>query len=78
MATVTISLTPEEKALLDRVAGAQNRNEEELAHEALREYIEFEAEQMRKIQEGITAADRGAFATDDEVEAFFAQYADPQ
>ena len=78
MATVTISLSPEEKALLDQVAGAQRRSEEELASEALRAYLKFEAEQMGKIREGVAAADRGDFASDEEVEAFFSQYADPQ
>jgi hypothetical protein len=33
---------------------------------------------MRKIREGVVAADRDDFATDEEVEAFFAKYADPQ
>lgn len=78
MATVTVTLNSDEKALLDQIAGVQSRSEEELAAEALREYLKFEAEQIRRIQEGVAAADRGDFATDEEVEAFFAKYADPQ
>jgi RHH-type transcriptional regulator, rel operon repressor / antitoxin RelB len=78
MATVTVTLNPDEKALLDQIAGIQSRSEEELAAEALREYLKFEAEQIRRIQEGVAAADRGEFATDEEVQAFFAKYADPQ
>ena len=40
----------------------------------LREYLHFEAEQMAKIQAGIAAAGRGEFASDAEVNAFFAKY----
>jgi RHH-type rel operon transcriptional repressor/antitoxin RelB len=78
VATVSVSLSPEEKALLDQIAAAQSRSQEELASEALREYLKFEVEQIRKIREGIAAADRGDFATDEEVEAFFARYANPR
>lgn len=78
MATVTVTLNPDEKALLDQIAGAQSRSEEELAAEALREYLKFEADQIRRIKEGVAAAERGDFATDEEVEAFFAKYADPR
>ena len=59
MATVTISLTPEERALLDQIADTQHRSKEDLASEALREYLKFEAEQVRKIEAGVAAADRG-------------------
>jgi predicted transcriptional regulator len=76
MATVTVTLSPEEKALLDRIAGARQRGEEELVGEALREYLRFEAEQIRKIEQGIAAADSGDFASEGEIEAFFARYAD--
>jgi predicted transcriptional regulator len=78
MATVTVTLNPDEKALLDRIASIQSRSEEELAAQALREYLKFEAQQIRRIQEGVAAADRGDFATDEEVEAFFAKYAGPR
>jgi predicted transcriptional regulator len=78
MATVTVTLNPEEKALLDRIAGIQRRSEEELAAKALREYLKFEAGQNRRIREGVAAADRGDFATDDDVQAFFAKRAHPQ
>jgi predicted transcriptional regulator len=64
--------------LLDRIAGHQSRSEEELATEALREYLRFEAEQIPKVTEGISAADRSDFATDEEVAAFFARYDEAQ
>jgi predicted transcriptional regulator len=78
MATVTLTLSTEERALLHRIAGSRHRNEEELAAEALREYLQFEVEQVRKVEEGVAAANRREFASDDEVEAFFARYADPR
>ena len=78
MATVTVTLNPDEKARLDQIAGLQRRSDGDLATEALREYLKFEAEQIRKIKEGVAAAERGDFATDEDVEAFFAKYADPK
>ncbi len=76
MATVTVTISTEEKALLDQVAHAQHRSEAELAASALRSYLKFEADQLRKIREGIAAADLGEFATEEEVESFFAKYTD--
>jgi predicted transcriptional regulator len=78
MATVTLTLSAEEKALLRRIAGTLHRNEEDLAAEALREYLRFEVEQVRKVEDGVAAANRGEFASDEEVEAFFERYADPR
>jgi len=74
MPTGTLNISVEEKALLDQVALAQHRSEGELAASALRSYLKFEAEQIRKIRDGIAAADLGQFATDEEVETFFAKY----
>ncbi|MBI4757263.1 MAG: CopG family transcriptional regulator [Betaproteobacteria bacterium] len=76
MASVTLTLSTEEKSLLDQIAVARHRSEEDLATEALRDYLRFEAEQMTRIREGIIAADGGDFATDAEVEAFFGQHAE--
>lgn len=76
MATVTLTISAEEKLLLDQVAHAQQRSEAELAASALRGYLNFEADQLRKIRDGIAAADLGEFASDEEIESFFAKYTD--
>jgi predicted transcriptional regulator len=78
MTTITVNLNAEEKALLDQLAHDRHRSETELATDALRNYLHFEAEQIRKIKEGIAAADQDDFASDEEVEAFFANYTNPQ
>ena len=77
MATVTVPLSAEDKALLAEIAASQHRTKEDLAADALRRYLRFEEEQIRKIQDGVVAADRGEFATDEEIEAFFAEYSEP-
>lgn len=74
MSVLNVVLPPEDRALLHRLAESAQRSDEEIAAVALREYLRFEAEQIRKIREGIQAADKGDFASDDEVTAFFAEH----
>lgn len=74
MSHLTLSLGTEEQALLHRLAETHQSSDAELAAVALREYLKFEAAQIRKIRHGLAAADDGDFASDDEVEAFFAKY----
>jgi predicted transcriptional regulator len=42
--------------------------------EALREYLAIERENTQRTEAAIAAADRGEFATDEEMEAIFAEY----
>ncbi|TAJ95065.1 MAG: CopG family transcriptional regulator [Gammaproteobacteria bacterium] len=74
MSHLTLSISPEEQALLHRLAETNQSSDAELAAIALREYLKFEAAQIRKIQRGLAAANAGDFAGDAEVEAFFARY----
>lgn len=74
MSALNVVLPPEDRALLHRLAESAQRSDEEVAAVALREYLRFEAEQMRMIQDGIQAADNGDFASDDEVATFFAEH----
>ena len=74
MSHLTLSISPEEQALLHRLAETNQSSDAELAAAALREYLRFEAAQIRKIQRGLAAADNGDFASDEEVDAFFAKY----
>lgn len=57
MDTLTLPISPEEKALLHRLAETNHSSDEEVATAALREYLRFEAEQIRKIKAGVEAAD---------------------
>jgi predicted transcriptional regulator len=45
-----------------------------ITEEALREYIGWRAPQLADLNEAIAAADRGEFASDDEVREVFARY----
>lgn len=47
---------------------------EKLIVAALRDYVEAKAWQVQDTLQGITEADRGALASDSEVNAFFAKY----
>lgn len=77
MGAISIPLSSEDEAVLHRIAAARHVSDAEIAAAGLREYLHFEAEQIAKIQAGIAAADRSDFATDEEVEAFFAKYGEP-
>jgi RHH-type rel operon transcriptional repressor/antitoxin RelB len=59
---------------LDQLAKQQRRDRTQLIEEAIEQYLELERLQLAKIDEGIESAERGEFATDDEVQAEFARW----
>lgn len=59
---------------LDRMAEARRRDRSFLINEAIERYFEIEDWQEARILEGIAEADRGAFASDEEVEAIFTRW----
>lgn len=77
MGSISIPLSSEDEVTLHRLAEVRHASNAEIAAAGLREYLHFEAEQMAKIQAGIAAADSGEFASDAEVNAFFAKYGEP-
>lgn len=74
METLTLPIGVEEKSLLHLLAQTRHRSDEESAVAALRDYLRFEAEQIRRVREGVDAAERGDFADEEEVAAFFRRY----
>ena len=76
MSALNVVLAPEDRALLHRLAESAQRRDEEIAAVALREYLRFETDQIRKIQDGIQAADNGDYASDGDVAAFFAEHSE--
>jgi predicted transcriptional regulator len=52
---------------LDRLAEKTDRSRNWLVTQAVREYVSVSAWQLEKIETGIAAADRGDFASDEEV-----------
>ena len=73
-AAFTIRLDDETLAKLDALAADTDRSRNWLAAKAIENYIELNAWQIVRIKEGIAQADRGEFATEEEVEAVFAKY----
>ena len=61
-------------AQLEALAGATARTKSFLAIEALSRYLESQAWHIQDIQDGIAEADRGEFASSEEVSAVFAKY----
>lgn len=72
--TMTIRLEESLKTRLDKIAEATQRSKSFLANEALREYIDFNEWQIKEIKAGIKEADRGDFASDEEIEAIFTKW----
>ncbi len=73
-AAFTIRLDDEMLAKLDALAADTDRSRNWIAAKAIEAYVELNAWQIQRIREGIAEADRGAFATDEEVEAVFNKY----
>ncbi len=76
MATVSVSFRTEPVKVekLDELARNSRRDRTQLINEALDHYLYPQEQNLRKIDEGIRAANAGEFATDEEVEAEFAKW----
>jgi len=73
-AAFTIRLDDETLAKLDALAADTDRSRNWLATKAIENYVAINAWQIQRIKEGIAEADRGEFATEEELEAVFAKY----
>ena len=56
-----------------QLAKETHRTESEIVHEALAGYLAADHHYVEVLKQRIAAADRGEFANEDEVEAFFAE-----
>lgn len=76
MTKATLSFRTDEdiRNRLDRLAEARRRDRSFLINEAIDQYLDLQDWQEKRIQEGIAEADRGEFATGEEVEAVFARW----
>lgn len=59
---------------LDELAKATSRTKSFVTVEALSSYLNAQAWQIREVTEALAEADRGEFATEEEVNAVFAKY----
>jgi predicted transcriptional regulator len=78
MSAATLEIRPELKMQLNHLAEESHRSESELANEAVALYLAQQHRISGRIQEGLAQAQRGEFVTDEEMEAYFARYTDPQ
>ncbi len=74
--TMTVRLPSEVKEGLDRLAKSTERSRSRLAASAITEFVKAQEWQITEIQRGIRQADRGEFATSDEVAALFTKWSD--
>lgn len=65
---LTLRLDSKLKKQLDRLSKTTNRTRSFLAAEAIREYVSVNEWQIAQIKKGIEQADRGEFATEEEVQ----------
>lgn len=73
-----LQIKPDLQAKFETLAHTTHRDSEELVNEALELYLETDRRYCQTIGERIAQAKRGEFAPDEDVEAFFAQHADPE
>lgn len=73
--SVTLELDDEILRSLDRLAERTERSRAELVRDALQDFLALQSWQFQKIEEGIAAAERGDFASDDEIARIAAKYA---
>lgn len=78
MSATTLEIRPDLKIQLDHLAEESHRSESDLANEAVALYLAQQRRIAARIQEGLAQAQRGEFVTDEEMEAFFARYSEPQ
>lgn len=74
----TLEIRPDLKMQLDHLADEVHRSESDLANEAVTLYLAQQHRIIGRIQEGLAQAQRGEFVTDEDMEAFFARYTEPQ
>ena len=71
---MTVRLPADLAGQLDKLTKATGRNKSAITVAALRDYVEAESWQIQDVEQGIAEADRGEFASPNEVNAFFAKY----
>ncbi|MCC5639949.1 CopG family transcriptional regulator [Nostoc sp. CHAB 5844] len=70
---ITFRIDQDKKVALETIAAGMNRDRSYVLNEAVDAYLEMHQWQIEEIQKGITEADAGDFASDEEVKATFAK-----
>lgn len=72
--TIAVEISSELSEAIAELSTLSGQSLAVIAEDALSQYVDWRTAQVRDLQEAIAAADRGEFAEDDEVDAFFARY----
>ncbi len=72
--TLNLRISPELHRSLALLTKATGRSKSYLAVEALEAYLEDQSWQIQDIEAGIAEAQRGEFATSEEVQSIFSKY----
>jgi RHH-type transcriptional regulator, rel operon repressor / antitoxin RelB len=67
-AVLTLRLDAKLKKQLDRLSKSMNRSRSFVAGQAIQEYVSVNEWQIAEIKKAVAAADRGEFASDEEVD----------
>jgi RHH-type rel operon transcriptional repressor/antitoxin RelB len=73
--TTAIHVPSDLTAGYDALAKATGRSRDALMNEALQEYLAREAEDLARLERAISMADRGEFASEEEMESLYAEFA---
>ena len=73
-AAFTVRLDETTLGALDQLAAKTDRTRSWLVTRAVQDYVDLNAWQVAKIEEGIAAANRGDFATDEEMAEFWKKF----
>lgn len=73
----TTQVPPDLVESLKLVTETTGRSQAYIGEQALREYLLREADFISSVKEGLAAAERGEFATDEEMEAVFEEFCGP-
>lgn len=74
-AQFNVRLPSELKARLESYAQLVGRPQANVASDALADYLDWRTPQIEALKQAVAAADRGEFASADEVEQFFKRWA---
>jgi predicted transcriptional regulator len=74
MAQFNVRLPAELKTRLENYAQLVGRPQASVASEALADYLDWRVPQVKALRKAIAKADRGEFASAEEVEQFFKRY----
>lgn len=71
---ITVELNDDLKQSVVNLSATSGRSLEAITQDALQHYVHWRAEQQSDLAEAIAAADRGEFASADEVNALFTRH----